>query len=272
MHELPIGIDPGEAILAIVGLRPFMLRETARIYASEWTQIGDIKTTIEDLADKLVKGTVPDSSEPDLAYDKMLDGFTAPISPEVIGKITDAFPPEYHNATGLFVGTLAKAWQYLKAHFPVSVEQTLTSTHNLKPSDYALGLFEDLLEIVDKPLSVFGMVDIGRMTSAQAVALSNVYPELYKEIVGAIVRAILAAKFEDEDYEPEFDRGLSVLLAVPGIDPKLRTLLGAPGATSTAPQPATPEGAGKLTPAGQAAKRTATRTQNIDSQQAQEKA
>ena len=266
MFQLPPMMDPGEAILATIGMRPFLVKETGRIYASEWEAIRAISTTIRDKATELVNGKLRGKNVgPDLEYDKMLDSFSMPISGDAIDAVTNEFPPELHPAMMQFIGTLAKAFNYLKAHFPISVERTLTGVYNLPPSDYALGLFEDLLEIVDKPLSVFDMVAIGRLTSAQAVALSSIYPKLYNEIVSAIVIQILDARGEDPDYEPDFDRGLSVLLAVPQIDPGLRTQLGMPGPTQTTPQPQPSENKKE---AETDAHRLASSTQKIDQQMA----
>ena len=262
--------DPGEAILASIGMRPFLVKETGRIYADTWKDIYRIQTQINDLAEALVAGKLKSKNlGPDLDYDRMLDTFSEPVMDvAAVEKVTDEFPSELHDALGMFMATLAKAWNYLKAHFPVSSETTVTGVNSLPPSDYALGLFEDLLEIVDKPLSVFGMVAIGRLTSAQAVALQGIYPNLYKAIVGAIVIRIVEVKAEtDGDYDCEFDRGLSVLLAVPGMDPSLRQMLGTPGPMQTSQQQK-PAPSGNKNEAETDAKRLATGTQKLEQQQA----
>jgi hypothetical protein len=196
----------------------------------------------------------------------MLDAFASPLPAASLDAVIEEIPLALHTAISAFEGNVAKAWNYLKAHFPISAETTVTGVTSLPPSDYALGLFEDLLEIVDKPLSVFSMVAIGRLTSAQAVALQGVYPNLYRVIVGAIIIRIVEAKADDAGYECDFERGLAVLLAVPGLDPALRQLLGTPGPTQTAPQPQ-PAQANK-NDAETDAKRLATGTQKLEQQQA----
>jgi hypothetical protein len=248
-------------------MRPFLLKDTGRIYAEEWKQIAQVGKRIHDLADTLVTGGLKgNNTGPDLEYDKMLDSFSEPLPLETIEAVTEEFPVEMHAAHSMFIGTLVKAWNYLKAHFPVSVEKTVTGLTNLPPSDYALGLFEDILEIVDKPLSVYQMIAIGRLTSAQAIALQGIYPALYKEIVSAIIFRIVDEKVENADYDCEFERGLSVLLAVPGIDPALTAMLGTPGPTTTGQQQK-PAPTNKRE-AETDAHRLATSTQKIEQQQA----
>jgi hypothetical protein len=260
MYELPIDVDHGEAMLAVVGLRNVILQERGRILAPEWADIHGIMRLVEKGARDLVNGTAEDVSSPDLKYDAMLDAFSATGSPVALDDIINALPPTLLDSAGIFVGSLARAWNYLKAHFPISVEKTVTGVTNLPPSDYALGLFEDLLEIIDKPLSVFGMVQIGRLTVAQATALSSVYPELYKAIVGAIVLRIADQKGEHPKWECDWERGLAVLLAIPGVDPSLMALLQTPGPTQTnQPTPQEKEVAGK-----RGTSRSATRTQQIE--------
>jgi len=131
-----------------------------------------------------------------------------------------------------FLTAAARAYNYLRMQYPICVERTVFGANQLEPGQFALGMFEDLLEVLDKPFSVFGMIESGRMTTKQASAMQAVYPTLYEEIAIEVTGACMAYKADHPSWEPEFGRGVSVLLGIPGVDPGLLAALAA-----TAPPP-----------------------------------
>ena len=263
MFELPAITDPGEAMLAVVGLRPILEKNAARIPSADWKTISKIDSECDELAKKLVSGSLKSAPSAAVDYEGLLDAFTEPFDTTTLDPILKEIPLALHDAISAFVGTAARAMQYLETKFPISVVKTVAGSVNLPPSDFALGMFEDLLEVIDKPLNVYGMVAIGRLTSDQALALETVYPELYSLIVASIVGEIIDAKAataDPNDWYCEFERGLGVLLSVPGLDPGIAKAL----AVAPTNQPQTNQAAQSRPPSKTPATNTATASQKVD--------
>jgi hypothetical protein len=228
-------IDMGESLLSAVGVKALLLGTAGKMTAPQWTAAREIDKRIGYLARDLVNGNLDDSAFAPVNYDAVLDALSqAPP----LAKLSESFGAADHEAELAFMGQAARAYNYLRGRTPVSVIKTVTGSVNLPPSGYALNIFEDTLEVIDRPLSVFAIIQQNRLTSQLALDLMTVYPSLYSAIVGAIVLRIVREKGIHGDYEPEWERSLAVLLAVPGIDQGLRDQLQTP----TQQAPAAPKG------------------------------
>jgi hypothetical protein len=253
MIQLPQTVDPAEAIAAVVGVRPLLTSTFERITAPMWDQIGGIEAKIYRLARDLARGKLDHAEFPVVDYDQFLDALSEEVDPAQIESIVAQFPLELHEVTTDYLGQTGKELRFLRGKFPISQVKTVFGAQNVPPSDTAVFAFEDVFEVVDRPLTVFEMVDSGRLTSDQALALMQLFPSLYKAIVTAIVqRVVLEGAAQGDDFDPHFGPGLAVLLAVPGVDPTLRQQLQAPK-----PQPQQPQKA-PIPNGNAAAKRLAT--------------
>src|SRR5688572_15571516 len=162
----PPDIDPGEAIVAVVGVRPFLTTEIERITAPMWREISTIDRRISRLAQQLARGSLDKADAPEeVDYTPTLMAFTRPPDPEQIEAMLQDVPLQ---AALPFLVVAARAYNSLRETFPICVERTVFGANQLEPSEFALGMFEDLLEVADRPLSVFHMVASGRFTTRQA--------------------------------------------------------------------------------------------------------
>lgn len=223
---VPENIDPGEAILAVTGVRPLLTKDVERITVPMWREVGRIEQTIEKRSREFVRGGL-DAAEkyPPIDYEPTLTAFAQPPEPKQIEAMLADIPMPYALP---FLTAAARAYNTLRDRFPIAQERTVFGVNKLEPGDFALGAFEDLLEIVDRPLGVFQMAESGRLTTKQAAFMQKVYPSLYHEILVALLTATMDAKAEQPTtFDPEFGRGFSVLFGVPGIDPNLRAQLAA---------------------------------------------
>ena len=234
--EFPPNIDPGECILAVVGIRPLLTDETERITRPMWNEISRLDIEIRRHAQELVAGTLERAKAyPSVDYDAALKAFSKPPEPGQIEAMIRDVPP---GAAMSFLSSAARAYNFLRGEYPICVERTVFGVNQLEPGEFALGQFEDLLEVCDRPMSVFGMIESGRFTTKQAAAMQAAYPTMYPEIAAEVVGACMAKKGETPSWEPEFGRGISVLLGVPGLDPGLRAALTATAVTPpTEPPP-----------------------------------
>jgi hypothetical protein len=221
----PQNIEPGEAILAVVGVRPLLTDEIERITRPMWTEIERLDRTIHEMAEGLANGrTNRDKAYPSVDYEATLKAFSRPPAPAQIEAMLADVPP---GADMPFLAAAARAYNLLREQYPICVERTVFGANQLEPGPFALGMFEDLLEIVDKPLSIFGMIESGRLTTKQAAVMQSAYPTLYPEIAIEVVGACMAKKGDNPNWDPQFGRGMAVLLGIPGVDPGLRQALAA---------------------------------------------
>lgn len=231
----PANIDPAECILAVVGIRPLLTDAVERITRPMWNEIGHLDRTIHEQAQALADGRLDRSKAyPQIDYESTLKAFSAPPKPAQIEAMLRDVPPGQDLP---FMAAAARAYNYLRGQYPICVERTVFGVNQLEPGQFALGAFEDLLEVVDQPLSVFGMIESGRFTTKQAAAMQAVYPTLYPEIAIEVVGACMAKKGDQPSWEPDFGRGISVLLGIPGVDPGLRAALAASQPAPAAAEP-----------------------------------
>jgi hypothetical protein len=236
MVQLPQDLDPGEAIAAVVGIRPLLTKKFERISADQWERIGKLDKTIYKLARDLAREQLDRTTFTPIDYDQYLTALSTDIDPAQIESIVAQFPIAFHDATTAYLGQVAKTLRFLRGKFPISTFKTLFGTQNLPPSETDIFAFEDLLEVVDNPMSVFEMVDSGRLTSDIALALMQISPSIYDKVVGDIVVRCSTEKAATDNFEPHFEQALSVLLAVPGVNPTLRQQLQAPPPQQPQPQ------------------------------------
>ncbi len=232
--------------MAVVGVRPLLTGKFERIGHEQWDQIGRLDRTIHRLARDLARGQLDHSEFPAIDYEKYLAALSSDVDPAQIETVVQQFPLELHDVTTSYLGQIGRALRYLRSKFPISTVKTIFGSTNLPASDLAILQFESLLETIDRPLSVFSMVDSGRLTSDMAVAMMAVYPSIYSAVVGAIVQRVVLEKAKLGDkFDPTFGPGLAVLLAVPGVDANLRQQLQTPAPQAQnkpqAPKPGKPQ-------------------------------
>ena len=239
MFQLPPNIDPGEAVSAVVGVRPILEDKFQRISAPQWTQIGNFDKTIKNLARDLVRGDLDQVTAKPIDYDAYLAALSSDKDEATIAAIGAQFPPDAHDAQTAYLAQIGKTLRFLRGKLPISTCTSLFGVDNLPPSDTQIFAFEDLLDVADQPLSVFSMIDSGRLTSDMALALMQLSPSLYAAILKAIVlRCTHERGQQGSAWDPQFEPALAVLLAVPGVDPTLRQQLQAPKPQQPNGQPA----------------------------------
>ena len=228
-------IDPGERWLAVTGVRPLLTEADEGVSAAQRNAAMDLEFRINKLAARVARDDADraDPSEP-IDYMALLDRFgTEGGAEEARGQAERTSRDIPIGEVGHYLAAAARAYNYLRGHYPISVQHSVLGPVSLEPSQLAICYFEDLLEVLDQPLRALDMIGEGRFTSLQAAALKAVYPTLYDTLAGALLHYCTRERGKDPDYVPHFERGLSVLLGVPGLDPKISSTLPAPGPKPT---------------------------------------
>lgn len=218
-------IDQGEAVLAMVGIRPIISRETEKITAPQFHEAADLDGIIERQASKLARGELPGRVDTggELNYDRMLRDLAAGPSDEQLDGMLESFPPERHHDAASFIRAAHRALDYLKAQFPISVD----ASGNLPPPSLRLASFENVLAVLDKPLSVFDLIDANALLGSEVKALEACFPTFLQAVTDAIEDRIVYEQSRVAGWAPPFAPALAKLRGTPPIDPKTKAALGA---------------------------------------------
>src|SRR5665811_2393936 len=86
-------IDPGEIIIAVIGVRRTIERKHRRITQGEIGLIGDFSLKLSRLAMKLCNGTLAEKDElPPTEYYKLLDDLCQPFDEKVVEDALNSMP------------------------------------------------------------------------------------------------------------------------------------------------------------------------------------
>ena len=225
-------IDPGEALLATVGIRPLLTKETERITAPQLHRAADMEGAIDRLASKLTRGELGgevEMGEP-FEYDRMLRALAEGPDEAQIQGMLDSLPPAAHDTAAAFLMAAQRALDYLRQQFPISLQRDLTTTQNLPPATMLQAKFETVLALLDRPLAVFDLLDTNALLGSQARALKAVFPTIYQAVLQALGARDAYEHSRSASYVPHFAPALATLTGAPRTDQATATALKASAA------------------------------------------
>lgn len=194
-------IDPGEIIIAVLGVRRTIERKHRRMTQAEIGLIGDFSLKLSRLAMKLCNGTLPEKDElPPTEYYKLLDDLSIPFDEGVIEDVLNSMP---RNAEAQMsaLAVSKKIYDLLSIVLPKSVYQSMTSSVNLAISAPQWWEFQEAFELLDKPLTVFNDIATGEILPSQVTCMRECYPTVSGAIDGAIRNATATALGRDKNFE-----------------------------------------------------------------------
>lgn len=220
-------IEPAEAALAVIGIRPVISRNVERITKSKLAEMDNLPKEITRLAKSLCRDGMAETPIERINYRPMLKQLSEGIKPDQLEEMTAAFPPGFHNLAGAFLAFALQLIQQLQQMLPKSVFQTLAGYTNLVPSDVAVWRFANILAVLDNPLSVFSLMGTGALLKSQVGAMRLVYPSLTAAIDAAIDEAKLDEQGVKKNWQfaPRAEIGVKVWTGTPRVDPKTLTAL-----------------------------------------------
>lgn len=171
-----------------------------------------------------------------------------------------------HDVGAAYLSQADRCISFLSQLMPRAQWATLAGPVPCLPGNIELSRFWRAYEIAGDPLVVFRDLDEGILVSDQVHVLTQLWPELYREITKAILLAISDLKGRDDKWDVPFvkERQVETILQISRVSPDFQAKLQA--MASGAGQPSqSPKGAGpKTTPLGdKTAESTATDSQRI---------
>lgn len=222
-------VDPAEATLAVIGVRPILTREVERFTMEQARNVADYPKTIYKLAKSVVQGErfkVP--FEP-INYRKTLEAlFSDEFNMQQIADMAAKFPPILHAVTSDFLVEAGNMIQYLRKLYPRNDRQTLTgAVQALQPSALAIQRFVTTFNILDDPLRTFAFIASGSLLHTQVQCMRDMYPTISDAITDAFDDAETGERAKKKSFQlpPLTQIGLATWKNLPRLDPALQSRL-----------------------------------------------
>lgn len=238
-----MSLDPTEALLSIIGLRPFIYRDVPTVTKDHVEQMLRLEATIEKRARELCRGELTGVGISALDYTKTLRVLFEDFTPLDFETATRALAK---NAADLDAPLLAKvgdAVQYLRGIFPRDSYTTLEGQDQLEPNVYDVIAFTAVLDALDDPLTVFRGMSNGSVLGTQIKAVRAMYPSLAAAIDAAVTEMPAELRAAKASFNLAWDTeiGINKWLGRPPVDAELtKMLIDAAAAAQAAQAPAPP--------------------------------
>jgi hypothetical protein len=198
-------IAPPEAALAVIGIRPLISREVERIRVMTLREIDRLPDELMAGARAVVRGEANERLKVGAAdsarYRAMLKDFAKGYDAKQVDDMVAQFPAEYQTLGAGLVVLAAQVIQELGAMYPISTYQSVTGSINLLPPAPKLWQFARVLDLIDRPLSLFQLIAAGALLRSQARAFRTVYQTLSRAVDAAFVDAVKRAKTEKISFQ-----------------------------------------------------------------------
>lgn len=225
--SLDAKIDPTEALLAVVGIRPFIYRDVPTVTKEHVAEMVRLSATIERLARELCKGELSGVGISEPAYTKTLRDLYEEYEPKDIEAISRQLS---RNAADLEPAVMTKVGaviEFLRGIFPRKSYATLEGQEQLEPDEYELCAFTAVLDALDDPLTVFDGMSNASLLLSQVEAVRTLYPTLAAAIDEAVTETPTDMRAAKASFRLEWnvEIGINKWLGNPPIDPELAAML-----------------------------------------------
>jgi len=236
--ETPI-IDPVEAALAVIGVRPILSREVEKVLMIQVREMHELPKTIVKEAKLVVRGEKSSIPFGSVSYKKMLHDLTEDFNEQQLEEMVSKFPTALHAITSNFIVDAKKLIVFLRQLLPMQTKQTLLGPENIMPSAMAIRRFATTVDVLDNPMRVFAHIASGSLLKSQATAVQTVYPTISKAIDVALEEAGADEKANKASFQlPSLVTiGWYAWKGIPRVPPKLQQALQANFAKAQAEQP-----------------------------------
>jgi hypothetical protein len=201
----PMPIDPGERILAAIGVRPVISKEVEKIRRADRLRALNIPREIARAARRVCTEDMPTPRLDDGNYMNLLRDLTQGYQPEQVEAMLATLPPDAQADVGMpFLSVARKSFDYLATRLPKSAEKTIAGSTPLPPNDSAWWSFLGVFGALDSPLSVFDLMGAGMLLKSQVEAVREIYPTLSDLIDEELTAAIAHEKAQKKSYQLPF--------------------------------------------------------------------
>lgn len=222
-----IALDPTEAILAVIGVKPILSKEVERVTMAQLHEAEDLGKRIYREAKSIINGETFDVPTVAINYKKMLHDLTEEFNEGQLQAMVAAFPAQLDSIAASFIVDAKKVVDYLKSMFPIRNKQTLLGPENILPSELSIRRFATAFDVLDNPMRTLMHIANGSLLKSQAKAVQQIYPSISEAISDALMDAGTDAKAAKKSYEvpARVSIGWSAWRNIPRISPQLQQRL-----------------------------------------------
>ncbi len=179
-------IDPAEALLAVIGVRPIISHAIERIAPKDLARAVALPDELKSEALKMCRGEQPDLTWNDfdrVDYASTLRDLSTPYLPQQVEQMIASIPPgSIEGIQAAFISLSDKTFNYLYSQLPIVLRKSAAGDNNVMPPQRLVSRFEALLWALDNPIGVFGLMQNATLTHQQLDGLHAIYPTLVAHI------------------------------------------------------------------------------------------
>lgn len=197
--ELDTQIDPAEAVLSVIGVRPIVSHEIEHVTSLQLGKAHLVGPDIDKQAKALIYNKIkPDNEDFDpIFYYKTLRDLTTPYDKQQVISMIQSIPEFMGELQTKFIALAGQTFQYLYKNFPIQARQALTGPSNTRPPSQQIVKFESLLYVLDDPMRLFGLVASGLISQDQLDGLQAIYPTILKQMKKSLATFVSERKARD---------------------------------------------------------------------------
>lgn len=200
-------IDPGEAALAVIGVRAVISRKVGRVTAAQRKDIVSLPSRLYRLASKLCNGGLDAPAIDVPTYAPLLDDLSEPFNVTQVERMVARLPAE---AQLPFMTAGKRAFDFLQAAIPRSVTRSVAGARNAAVPDIEYFRFLFKLCVLDDPLLVFSLAANGSLLASQVAAVRVIYPTLASAIDAAIQESVVDDLTVKKSFELPYEAEIGV--------------------------------------------------------------
>lgn len=218
-------VDVGEATIGVLGVVD-VLSGKADVSATARNAVSRFPKTINDMAKQLVRGETfkaPYRSYDQKKFAKLLSGNPS----EYLEHVAES--PWIEHAAA--IGQALRLRNILDAARPKSQLQGLLGVKVLPVSSFEWHAFEDVISLLNDPLTIFQALACGRITHK----LTGVFVQANRSIYEAVAGSVATCAIDEFVKAPatyqlpaQVEASLSTFLSVDGIGDKISAAIGTP--------------------------------------------
>ncbi len=194
----PFGV---EAIVAAVGIKPFVSKELQRVHGYHVERAGKVKAEIDRKLYRFVQREEPekDAELPDFEYDEVAAALDAETLPHHVEQQIAAFGEHGETALACQVKVM-QITAYLKSKLPRRVHMGLLGPEYSRPPEIDIARFARTWAIACDPLSILDDLNEFAVSRDQVQALNAMFPLIGASLKPATQDALVRAKTVDPKF------------------------------------------------------------------------
>ncbi len=197
-------IDHVELMMMAVGIKAIVSREVEKISDSKLKAMAKTAAKMHGLITSMVNGDNVEYEAQDHDYRKTLADLARGWDPEQVQEMVDQFPPDMVADGAALVVRSQEIIQSMLKDYPISNYQTVSGSDQLAPSSTKMFRFMSVLEVIDHPECIPGLMQCGGLLQSQVKAMRAVYPTLSEFIDACLFDAITKARAKDDTFQLPF--------------------------------------------------------------------